>query len=116
MNLTQGPALYAYNDAVFTEHDWTGIRMLQDSIKETDGMKIGRFGLGFKSVFHMTGMTKFTISYVFVTEPLKIAIGLKFTFFMALFHKKMKANRSVGLIVEFLFSAVYIHHQCEWTR
>ena len=53
----QGPALYAYNNAVFTEQDWTGIRMLQDSIKEADVMKIGRFGLGFKSVFHMTGTT-----------------------------------------------------------
>jgi len=52
----QGPALYAYNNALFTEQDWMGIRMLQDSIKETDLMKIGRFGLGFKSVFHMTGM------------------------------------------------------------
>jgi hypothetical protein len=47
--------LYAYNDAQFTEQDWTGIRMLQDSIKEADSTKIGRFGLGFKSVFHLTG-------------------------------------------------------------
>jgi len=54
----QGPALYAYNNALFTEQDWTGIRMLQDSIKETDSLKIGRFGLGFKSVFHMTGMSQ----------------------------------------------------------
>lgn len=51
----QGPALYCYNDAVFTERDWAGIRMLNDSIKQKDPMKVGRFGLGFKSVFHMTG-------------------------------------------------------------
>ena len=29
--------------------------MLCDSIKVKDSMKVGRFGLGFKSVFHMTG-------------------------------------------------------------
>jgi len=29
--------------------------MLHESIKEDDPMKVGRFGLGFKSVFHMTG-------------------------------------------------------------
>ena len=29
--------------------------MLCDSIKVKDPMKVGRFGLGFKSVFHMTG-------------------------------------------------------------
>ncbi|KAI0213977.1 Sacsin [Lamellibrachia satsuma] len=51
----QGPAIYAYNDAVFSKKDWKGIRMLQDSIKEKDPMKVGRFGLGFKSVLHMTG-------------------------------------------------------------
>jgi len=44
-----------YNDAVFSEADWKGIRMLHESIKEDDPMKVGRFGLGFKSVFHMTG-------------------------------------------------------------
>jgi len=40
--------------------------MLQDSIKETDLMKIGRFGLGFKSVFHMTGMLDCTVYVGFV--------------------------------------------------
>jgi len=29
--------------------------MLHESIKEDDPMKVGRFGLGFKSVFHITG-------------------------------------------------------------
>ncbi len=52
----QGAALYAYNDAQFTDKDWKGIRMLQDSVKEKDPLKVGRFGLGFKSVLHMTGI------------------------------------------------------------
>ena len=30
--------------------------MLQDSVKKDDPLKVGRFGLGFKSVFHMTGV------------------------------------------------------------
>ena len=53
--LQQGPALYAYNNAQFTTDDWRGIRMLCDSVKIKDPMKVGRFGLGFKSVFHLTG-------------------------------------------------------------
>jgi len=56
LGIHQGPALYAFNDAVFDDGDWKGIRMLQDSIKDKDPMKVGRFGLGFKSVFHMTDM------------------------------------------------------------
>jgi hypothetical protein len=35
--------------------DWEGIRMLHTSIKEEDPLKVGRFGLGFKSVFHLAG-------------------------------------------------------------
>ena len=54
-SLLQGPALYAYNDAEFNEEDWRGIRMLSQSIKHADPLKVGYFGLGFKSVFHLTG-------------------------------------------------------------
>ncbi|XP_048259571.1 sacsin-like [Haliotis rufescens] len=50
----KGPGLCVYNDGVFTDEDWDGIRMLQSSIKEQEPLKVGRFGLGFKSVFHLT--------------------------------------------------------------
>ena len=58
----KGPALYAYNDAKFTKDDWRGIRMLCDSVKVKDPMKVGRFGLGFKSVFHLTGKVPLVLS------------------------------------------------------
>lgn len=51
----QGPAICVYNDAEFTDNDWDGIRMIYSSVKEEDKLKVGRFGLGFKSVFHITG-------------------------------------------------------------
>ncbi|VDI57787.1 sacsin, partial [Mytilus galloprovincialis] len=50
----KGPALCIYNNAIFTESDWQGIRMIYSSVKEFDPVKVGRFGLGFKSVFHIT--------------------------------------------------------------
>ena len=40
---------------MFTDKDWEGIITIYNSIKEEDCLKVGRFGLGFKSVFHMTG-------------------------------------------------------------
>ena len=52
---SQGPALFSYNDAKFRKEDWKGIRLVSASIKVEDPMKVGRFGLGFKSVLHMTG-------------------------------------------------------------
>ncbi|XP_053379066.1 sacsin-like [Mercenaria mercenaria] len=50
----RAPALVFYNDAVFSEKDWKGVRSIYTSEKAHDPLKIGRFGLGFKSVFHMT--------------------------------------------------------------
>ncbi|XP_046569569.1 sacsin-like [Haliotis rubra] len=49
----QAPALCVYNDALFTKKDWTGVSMLYTSLKD-EPQKIGQFGLGFKSVFHIT--------------------------------------------------------------
>ncbi|CAH1244398.1 SACS [Branchiostoma lanceolatum] len=52
----QGPALCAYNDACFTEDDWNNIQNTARSVKKGDPMKIGRFGLGFNSVYHLTDL------------------------------------------------------------
>ena len=52
----QGPALIAANDATFTEKDWEGIQQLQDSVKAQDPFSVGKFGLGFNAVYHITGM------------------------------------------------------------
>jgi len=62
----KGAALYAYNDAVFTEDDWKGIRMLLQSVKQHDPNKVGYFGMGFKSVFHITGSSRLLISLVVI--------------------------------------------------
>lgn len=50
-----GPALYVYNNASFTEEDWEGIQLAGRSFKRNDPNKVGRFGIGFNSVYHITG-------------------------------------------------------------
>ncbi|XP_041919282.1 sacsin isoform X2 [Alosa sapidissima] len=50
----QGTALYVYNDAVFTQEDWNGIQEIARSRKREDPLKVGRFGIGFNSVYHIT--------------------------------------------------------------
>ncbi|XP_057316917.1 sacsin-like [Hydractinia symbiolongicarpus] len=61
----QGPALYSYNDAYFTQSDWDGIRSLGLSNKIKDPLKVGRFGLGFKSVFHLTDLPTISSKTIF---------------------------------------------------
>jgi sacsin len=46
----QGPALLAYNNALFTENDFKNLSRLGDSLKLNDGSTTGRFGRGFNSV------------------------------------------------------------------
>ena len=52
----QGPSLISFNDAAFSEEDWEGIQRLQDSVKADDPFKVGQFGIGFNSVYHVTGI------------------------------------------------------------
>jgi len=51
----QGPALLAWNDAVFTAADVQSIAKIGQDSKLTRPGATGRFGLGFNSVFHWTG-------------------------------------------------------------
>ena len=51
----QGPALLSWNDAVFTDDDWESISKIYQSTKEIEPIKVGRFGLGFISIYHITG-------------------------------------------------------------
>ena len=55
--LFQGPALYCYNNAEFTDEDWEGLQRLMRSNKHDNPLKVGRFGIGFNSVYHITGIT-----------------------------------------------------------
>ena len=51
----QGPALYAWNNSVFEKKDFEALSNIQSSSKKQDALKVGRFGFGFQSVFHITG-------------------------------------------------------------
>jgi sacsin len=46
----QGPALLVYNDAQFSENDFTSLKRLGDSVKMDNKLATGKFGLGFNSV------------------------------------------------------------------
>ena len=54
-SLFQDGALFVYNDAEFTKEDWGGIRSAGFSQKKEKVDKVGRFGIGFSSVYHLTG-------------------------------------------------------------
>ncbi|KNC52147.1 sacs protein [Thecamonas trahens ATCC 50062] len=55
----QGPALLAYNDAVFSDADFESIQRVGDSGKASLRTKTGRFGIGFCAVYHLTEVPSF---------------------------------------------------------
>ncbi|CAK9135400.1 unnamed protein product [Ilex paraguariensis] len=66
----QGPALLAYNNAVFTEDDFVSISRIGGSSKHGQAWKTGRFGVGFNSVYHLTDLPSFVSGkYVVLFDP-----------------------------------------------
>ncbi|KAM9343119.1 sacsin isoform 2-T2 [Pholidichthys leucotaenia] len=72
----QGPALYAYNNAAFTDDDWQGIQMAGRSVKRDDPNKVGRFGIGFNSVYHTTDVPSiFSSGHLGLMDPQEKIFG-----------------------------------------
>ena len=55
MKTWQGPAMYFWNDATFTPHDFQNLSRLGQGSKMGKTGAVGRFGLGFNSCYHLTG-------------------------------------------------------------
>ena len=70
MRSCQGPALWAYNDAVFTDRDFDSIIRLGGATKEWEPDKIGKFGLGFNAVYNVTDVPSFvTRNMLVIFDP-----------------------------------------------
>ena len=54
-----GPALLFYNNAEFTEGDFENITKIAGETKINKLLKIGKFGIGFCSVYHITDVPSF---------------------------------------------------------
>ena len=61
-----GPALLFYNNAEFTDEDFSNIRKIAGETKMNKPLKIGKFGIGFCSVYHMTDVPSFVSGEYFV--------------------------------------------------
>ncbi|KAJ4710441.1 Zinc finger, C3HC4 type [Melia azedarach] len=55
----QGPALYSFNDSVFSPQDLFAISRIGQESKLEKPFAIGRFGLGFNCVYHFTDIPTF---------------------------------------------------------
>ncbi|KAJ2918884.1 hypothetical protein MD484_g1554, partial [Candolleomyces efflorescens] len=67
---TQGPALLAFNDANFLPEDWAALQMISKSSKRDDTSKIGKFGIGIRSCYHVTDFLQILSGeYLVIFDP-----------------------------------------------
>ena len=90
-----GPALLFYNNAEFTKEDFESIRKIAGESKVNKPLKIGKFGLGFCSVYHITDVPSFVSGENFmVFDPM-----------LQCLKKEIKSEFNPGIKVQF-----YNHH------
>ena len=56
---SHGPALVIHNNSVFRDEDFNNIQKLAAATKQDKESKIGKFGIGFCSVYHITDVPSF---------------------------------------------------------
>ena len=66
MASSHGPALVVHNNAQFREIDFDNILKLGGATKIDEPLKIGKFGLGFCSIYHITDVPSFVSGDTFV--------------------------------------------------
>ena len=65
-----GPALLVHNNSTFTDADLNNITKLAAETKKNDHSKIGQFGLGFCSVYHITDVPSFVSGeWLYIFDP-----------------------------------------------
>ena len=100
---TYGPALLFYNNAEFTEEDFENITKIAGETKMNKPLKIGKFGVGFCSVYHITDVPSFVSGENFVVfdptlQCLKKEIKSEFNPGIKInFHKHRLLNKSKQL-------------------
>ena len=76
MKECQGPALWVYNDAEFGNEDFENIVKLNGGTKEQENEKIGKFGLGFNTVYNLTDVPMFlSRNYFVIFDPNTFYLG-----------------------------------------
>ena len=90
MKECQGPALWVYNDAEFKDEDFRNITKLNGSSKEQENEKIGKFGLGFNTVYNLTDVPMFlSRNYFVIFDPNTFYLG-----------KAIKNKRKPGIKID----------------
>ena len=67
---SHGPALIVHNNSTFSDEDFKNITKLAGATKSDKPLKIGKFGVGFCSVYHITDVPSFVSGeWLYIFDP-----------------------------------------------
>ena len=67
---SHGPALIVHNNKTFSDDDFKNITQLAGGTKQNKPLKIGKFGIGFCSVYHITDVPSFVSrNFLYIFDP-----------------------------------------------
>ena len=67
---SHGPALIVHNNKTFSDDDFKNITQLAGGTKQNKPLKIGKFGIGFCSVYHITDVPSFVSrDFLYIFDP-----------------------------------------------
>ena len=70
MSRSHGPALLVQNNKPFSDEDFKNIQNLAGATKRDEPLKIGKFGVGFCSVYHITDIPSFVSrEWLYIFDP-----------------------------------------------
>ena len=76
MSQSHGPALVIHNNTVFSDEDFENITKLAGGTKQGKHLKIGKFGIGFCSVYHITDIPSFVSrDRLYIFDPTLAHLG-----------------------------------------
>ena len=76
MAKSHGPALVIHNNTVFSDEDFENITKLAGATKQEKHLKIGKFGIGFCSVYHITDIPSFVSrDRLYIFDPTLAHLG-----------------------------------------
>ena len=101
MHESHGPALVVHSNSTFSNEDFDNIQKLAAATKQRKEFKIGKFGIGFCSVYHITDVPSFiSRSRMYIFDP-----TLKYL------RKEVKNPTQSGKMVKFL--STVIQNSCQ---
>ena len=106
MAKAHGPALIIHNDRTFAKEDFENITKLAGATKRDKPLKIGKFGVGFCSVYHITDVPSFvsgewlyifdpTLKHLTVTNPAQPGQKIKCTSTLLEGSRQLDPYRSI---------------------